>query len=54
MLGFGALASRAFNSLVQTVTNVGPKWGSKGGIGRKHKLKEIKKQYAPPAAPPGL
>ena len=43
MLGFGALASRAFNSLIQTVTNVGPKWGSKGGIGRKHKLKEIKK-----------
>ena len=38
MLGFGALASRAFNALVQIVTPTpAPTWGSKGGIGRKHK-----------------
>ena len=39
MLGFGALASRAFNALVQVITPAppGPVWGSKGGIGRKHK-----------------
>ena len=45
MLGFSALAARAFNSLIQKVINPnpGPVWGSKGGIGRKHKLKEIKK-----------
>ena len=42
MLGFGALASRALNSLIQTISSSGPKWGSKGGIGKKHKLKEIK------------
>ena len=45
MLGFSALASRAFNALVNIVVNPtpAPTWGSKGGIGRKHKLKEIKK-----------
>ena len=44
MLGFGALASRAFNALVNIVVPTpAPTWGSKGGIGRKHKLKEIKK-----------
>ena len=43
MLGFGALASRAFNSLIQIVAVTPPStWGKKGGIGRKHKLKEIK------------
>ena len=42
MLGFGALASRAFNSLVQTiaVTPV-PVWGKKGGI--KKRKEEIKR-----------
>ena len=44
MLGFGALAARAFNSLVQAIVVTPPStWGKKGGIGRKHKLKEIKK-----------
>ena len=44
MLGFGALASRALNALVQVITTPpAPTWGKKGGIGRKHKLKEIKK-----------
>ena len=43
MLGFGALASRALSSLIQIVTpNPGPVWGSKGGIGKKHK-EHIKK-----------
>lgn len=39
MLGFGALASRAFNALVQKVITPtpGPTWGSKGGIGKKRK-----------------
>jgi hypothetical protein len=39
MFGFGALASRAFNSLIQTVTTPTPTptWGSKGGIGKKKK-----------------
>lgn len=44
MLGFGALASRAFNSLIQKVINPNPQpvWGSKGGIGKKRK-ESIKK-----------
>ena len=44
MLGFGALASRAFNALVQVITPAppGPVWGSKGGIGKKRK-EHIKK-----------
>ena len=44
MLGFGALASRAFNSLIQKVVGPapGPVWGSKGGIGKKRK-EHIKK-----------
>ena len=44
MLGFGALASRAFNALIQVVTPTppGPTWGSKGGIGKKRK-EHIKK-----------
>ena len=39
MLGFGALASRALNALIQVVTPTppGPTWGSKGGIGKKKK-----------------
>jgi len=38
MFGFGALASRAFNSLVRTVVAPTPAvWGSKGGIGKKKK-----------------
>lgn len=43
MLGFGALASRAFNALIQAVTPTpAPTWGSKGGIGKKRK-EHIKK-----------
>lgn len=43
MLGFGALASRALNALIQVVTpNPGPVWGSKGGIGKKRR-EHIKK-----------
>ena len=44
MLGFGALASRAFNALVQVITPAppGPVWGSKGGIGKKRR-EHIKK-----------
>ena len=45
MLGFGALASRAFNALVNIVVNPtppAPVWGSKGGIGKKRK-EHIKK-----------
>ena len=45
MLGFSALAARAFNSLIQKVVNPnppGPVWGSKGGIGKKRK-EHIKK-----------
>ena len=43
MLGFGALASRALNALIQAVNpNPGPVWGSKGGIGKKRK-EHIKK-----------
>lgn len=43
MLGFGALASRAFNALIQVVTPTpAPTWGSKGGIGKKRK-EHIKK-----------
>ena len=39
MLGFGALASRAFNALIQKVVNPTPTptWGQKGGIGKKKK-----------------
>ena len=41
MLGFGALASRAFNSLLQAVSPTPPPptptWGQKGGIGKKRK-----------------
>ena len=39
MLGFGALASRALNALIQVVTPTppGPTWGSKGGVGKKKK-----------------
>jgi 5'-deoxynucleotidase YfbR-like HD superfamily hydrolase len=46
MLGFGALASRAFNALIQVVTPTppGPTWGSKGGIGKKRK-ESIKKSH---------
>lgn len=42
MLGFGALASRAFNALIQVVTPTpAPTWGQKGGIGkRKDKIKK--------------
>lgn len=43
MLGFGALASRAFNALVQVITPApAPTWGQKGGIGKKRK-EHIKK-----------
>ena len=43
MLGFGALASRAFNALIQVVTPTpAPTWGQKGGIGKKRK-EHIKK-----------
>lgn len=38
MLGFGALASRAFNALVKIVTPTPtptPTWGQKGGIGKR-------------------
>ena len=44
MLGFSALASRAFNALVNIVVNPtpAPTWGSKGGIGKKRK-ESIKK-----------
>ena len=45
MLGFGALASRAFNALVSiVVTPPTPpsQWGKTGGIGKKHKLEEVK------------
>ena len=43
MLGFGALASRALNALIQVVTPTPtPTWGSKGGIGKKKK-EHIKK-----------
>jgi 5'-deoxynucleotidase YfbR-like HD superfamily hydrolase len=44
MLGFSALAARAFNSLIQKVVNPTPTptWGSKGGIGKKRK-EHIKK-----------
>lgn len=43
MLGFGALASRALNALIQVVTPTpAPAWGSKGGIGKKRK-EHIKK-----------
>ena len=41
MLGFGALASRAFNSLIQKIVVIPPTWGSKGGIGkRKENIKK--------------
>lgn len=44
MLGFGALASRALNALIQKVVTPvppGPVWGSKGGIGkRKESIKK--------------
>lgn len=44
MLGFGALASRAFNALVQIVTPTPPPpvtWGKTGGIGkRKENIKK--------------
>lgn len=48
MLGFGALASRAFNALIQVVTPAppGPVWGSKGGIGKKRKENIKKSQRA--------
>lgn len=43
MLGFGALASRALNSLIQAIKPTpAPTWGSKGGIGKKRK-EHIKK-----------
>ena len=46
MLGFGALASRAFNSLIQAISPTPPpppsQWGKKGGIGKKRK-ESIKK-----------
>ena len=47
MLGFGALASRAFNALIQVVTPTpAPTWGSKGGIGKKRKESIKKSQRA--------
>ena len=47
MLGFGALASRAFNALLQVVAPTpAPTWGQKGGIGRKHKDHIKKSQRA--------
>lgn len=42
MFGLGALSSRAFNALISTVQNAPITWGSRGGIGKKHK-EEIKK-----------
>lgn len=45
MLGFGALASRAFNSLIEKPL-LGPQWGDTGGIGhkkRKERKESIKK-----------
>lgn len=43
MLGFSALAARALNSLIQKIVIIPPsQWGSKGGIGKKHK-EHIKK-----------
>ena len=43
MLGFGAIASRAFNALVNIVVPTpAPTWGQKGGIGKKRK-ESIKK-----------
>lgn len=43
MLGLGAIASRAFNSLIQTVIPPTPTWGQKGGIGHKKRKEEIRK-----------
>jgi hypothetical protein len=37
MFGFGALASRAFCSLLKTTTTPAGGWGSKGGLGKKKK-----------------
>jgi len=49
MLGFGALASRAFNALIGVISTPPtptPTWGQKGGIGRKHKESIKKSQRA--------
>lgn len=35
MFGFGAFATRAFNSLANAVIPPAPTWGSKGGLGKK-------------------